>query len=85
MLMALGASRRPFPGSSITAMSLAARLMLYGRLMRLHRPIGTLLLLWPTLWAIWIAAKGQPSWLVVTIFITGTFLIVDGGVLARAI
>ena len=55
-------------------MSLAARLMLYARLMRLHRPIGTLLLLWPTLWAVWIAAHGQPSWQVVTIFITGTFL-----------
>lgn len=48
--------------------------MLYGRLMRLHRPIGTLLLLWPTLWAVWIAAKGQPEWQVVTIFIVGTFL-----------
>lgn len=55
-------------------MPLAARLMLYGRLMRLHRPIGTLLLLWPTLWAVWIAAKGQPEWQVVTIFIVGTFL-----------
>ncbi len=55
-------------------MSLAARLMLYGRLMRLHRPIGTLLLLWPTLWAVWIAAHGQPSWQVVAIFITGTFV-----------
>ncbi|MFM9886986.1 MAG: 4-hydroxybenzoate octaprenyltransferase [Burkholderiales bacterium] len=53
---------------------MAARLMLYGRLMRLHRPIGTLLLLWPTLWAVWIAAKGQPEWQVVTIFIVGTFL-----------
>ncbi len=48
--------------------------MLYGRLMRLHRPIGTLLLLWPTLWAVWIAAHGQPSWQVVAIFITGTFV-----------
>lgn len=55
-------------------MSLAVRLMLYGRLMRLHRPIGTLLLLWPTLWAVWIAAHGQPSWQVVAIFITGTFV-----------
>ncbi len=55
-------------------MSLAARLILYGRLMRLHRPIGTLLLLWPTLWAVWIAAHGQPSWQVVAIFITGTFV-----------
>ncbi len=55
-------------------MSLAARLILYGRLMRLHRPIGTLLLLWPTLWAVWIAAHGQPSWQVVATFITGTFV-----------
>jgi 4-hydroxybenzoate polyprenyltransferase len=48
--------------------------MLYGRLMRLHRPIGTLLLLWPTLWAVWIAAEGKPAWQVVTIFTVGTFL-----------
>jgi hypothetical protein len=33
----------------------------YARLMRLHRPIGIWLLLWPTLWALWIAAAGRPD------------------------
>ena len=47
--------------------------------MRLHRPIGTLLLLWPTLWAVWIAANGQPAWQVVAIFIVGTFLMRSAG------
>jgi 4-hydroxybenzoate polyprenyltransferase len=60
-------------------MSFAARLLLYGRLMRLHRPIGTLLLLWPTLWAVWIAANGEPAWQVVAIFVIGTFLMRSAG------
>ena len=38
------------------------RLTLYERLMRLDKPIGTLLLLWPTFWGLWIAADGRPSW-----------------------
>lgn len=36
------------------------RLALYERLMRLDKPIGILLLAWPTLWALWIAAEGEP-------------------------
>jgi len=40
--------------------ALAARLTLYERLMRLDKPIGTLLLLWPTLWALWLASNGSP-------------------------
>ncbi len=60
-------------------MPLTARLILYGRLMRLHRPIGTLLLLWPTLWAVWIAANGQPAWHVVVIFAIGTFVMRGAG------
>ena len=47
---------------------LVERLTLYERLMRLDKPIGTLLLLWPTLWALWIAAAGEPAWLMVWIF-----------------
>ena len=39
----------------------------YERLMRLDKPIGTLLLLWPTLWALWLSAVGQPQWWVVWI------------------
>lgn len=46
----------------------------YERLMRLNKPIGILLLLWPTLWALLIAGQGRPSWVVALIFITGTVL-----------
>lgn len=52
---------------------------LYERLMRLHRPIGTLLLLWPTLWAVWIASGGRPQWHVVLIFCVGTLLMRSAG------
>jgi len=51
----------------------------YARLMRLHRPIGTLLLLWPTLWALWIAARGVPSLSVLAVFVLGTFLMRSAG------
>jgi len=42
--------------------------------MRAHRPIGTLLLLWPTLWALWLACDGMPPLSVLLIFVAGTFL-----------
>jgi 4-hydroxybenzoate polyprenyltransferase len=42
--------------------------------MRLDKPIGALLLLWPTLWALWLAVRGFPSWEILLIFITGTVL-----------
>lgn len=57
----------------------AARLDAYERLVRLDKPIGTLLLLWPTLTALWIAASGSPSWLVVYIFALGTLLMRSAG------
>ncbi len=60
-------------------MNLAERLHLYVQLTRLHRPIGILLLLWPTLWAVWIAADGHPSWLIVSIFVLGTTLMRSAG------
>lgn len=47
--------------------------------MRLDKPIGTLLLLWPTLWALWIATRGQPHWLLVWIFALGTLLMRSAG------
>lgn len=47
--------------------------------MRLDKPIGTLLLLWPTLWALWFAGAGRPHWLVTWIFILGTFLMRSAG------
>lgn len=60
-------------------MSLVDRLFAYTRLVRLDKPIGTLLLLWPTLWALWLASDGTPDWKIVTIFVAGTFLMRSAG------
>ena len=46
---------------SVSGARAESRLALYWRLVRLHRPIGILLLLWPTLWALWIANDGMPA------------------------
>ncbi len=53
--------------------------MLYAKLVRLDKPIGTLLLLWPTAWALWIAADGQPSLKLIWIFSLGTLLMRSAG------
>jgi len=58
---------------------LARRLDAYERLIRLDQPIGTLLLLWPTLWAVWLAADGRPSAAIVLIFVLGTLLTRSAG------
>jgi 4-hydroxybenzoate polyprenyltransferase len=55
------------------------RLQLYIRLIRLDKPIGILLLLWPTLAALWFASGGQPDWRLVTIFCVGTVLMRSAG------
>jgi len=55
------------------------RLTLYARLVRLHKPIGILLLLWPTLMALWLATDGHPDWHVVAIFTLGTVLMRSAG------
>ena len=47
--------------------------------MRLDKPIGILLLLWPTLWALWIASGGPPDWRIVSIFVLGTVLMRSAG------
>ena len=60
-------------------MKIFERLHLYIQLTRLHRPIGILLLLWPTLWGVWIAGNGHPSWLIVFIFTLGTALMRSAG------
>ena len=60
-------------------MTLSERLSLYYQLTRLNRPIGILLLLWPTLWGVWIAGAGHPDWRVVTIFVLGTVLMRSAG------
>jgi 4-hydroxybenzoate polyprenyltransferase len=56
-----------------------ARIDAYERLVRLDRPIGILLLLWPTLWALWVAADGLPRWQVLAIFVVGTVLMRSAG------
>jgi 4-hydroxybenzoate polyprenyltransferase len=60
-------------------MQLRERLPLYFKLMRVDRPIGTLLLLWPTLWALWLAAGGVPRWDLLIIFSLGVFLMRSAG------
>ena len=55
------------------------RLEQYTLLIRLDRPIGSLLLLWPTLWALWIAAEGWPDPLVLFVFVSGVFLMRSAG------
>ena len=60
-------------------MTVRKHLTLYFQLTRLNRPIGILLLLWPTLWGVWIAGAGHPAWLVVLIFVLGTVLMRSAG------
>jgi len=55
------------------------RLKQYALLIRLDRPIGIYLLLWPTLWALWIAAKGWPDPLVLFVFVSGVILMRSAG------
>jgi len=59
--------------------ALIQRISLYARLVRLDKPIGTLLLIWPTLWALWVAGEGAPPWPVVLIFMLGTLLMRSAG------
>ncbi|MDE2148637.1 MAG: 4-hydroxybenzoate octaprenyltransferase [Gammaproteobacteria bacterium] len=56
-----------------------ARLVDYTHLLRLQRPIGALLLLWPTLWALWLAAAGWPGWRLLAIFTAGVWLTRSAG------
>ncbi len=51
----------------------------YEKLMRLDKPIGILLLLWPTFWGLWLSAHGRPNWVVVWIFTLGTVLMRSAG------
>jgi len=60
-------------------MPLNSRLTLYAYLIRLDKPIGTLLLLWPTLWALCLASGGVPDLKILLIFIVGTFLMRSAG------
>lgn len=60
-------------------MVLIERLTSYAYLIRLDKPIGTLLLLWPTLWALWLASSGAPNLSILIIFVVGTFLMRSAG------
>ena len=55
------------------------RLKHYIALTRLNRPVGILLLLWPTLWALWIAADGRPNGTILVVFVLGTILMRSAG------
>lgn len=65
--------------ASAWSKGLTARVSAYARLIRLDRPIGTLLLLWPTLWALWISSGGRPDEEVFLIFVVGVFLMRSAG------
>jgi 4-hydroxybenzoate polyprenyltransferase len=61
-------------------MNVLQRLDHYEKLLRLDKPIGILLLLWPTLWALWLSAAGHPNWKITWIFVLGTVLMRSAGV-----
>ena len=55
------------------------RLRGYYHLVRLHRPIGIFLLMWPALWALWLAGEGEPPWGIVVVFVLGVVLMRSAG------
>ncbi|MFD1806040.1 4-hydroxybenzoate octaprenyltransferase [Pasteurella oralis] len=55
------------------------KLIAYAQLMRFDKPIGTLLLLWPTLWALFLSVKGMPDLTILTIFVLGVVLMRAAG------
>jgi 4-hydroxybenzoate polyprenyltransferase len=63
----------------MNSQNLNKKLDAYERLMRLDKPIGILLLLWPTLWALWLASRGLPDWITLLIFVTGAVLMRSAG------
>ncbi len=60
-------------------MTLKERLDLYEKLMRLDKPIGILLLLWPTLWGLWLSSFGAPNLVVTVVFVLGAALMRSAG------
>lgn len=66
-------------------MAIARRLTHYGELIRFKKPIGTMLLLWPTLWALWLAAHGMPPMKLLLVFSLGVFLMRSAGCIANDI
>lgn len=66
-------------GTGSTDSRIAEKLREYALLIRFDRPIGTLLLLWPALWALWIASNGRPDPEILMIFLVGVFLMRSAG------
>ncbi|WP_108652479.1 4-hydroxybenzoate octaprenyltransferase [Dongshaea marina] len=60
-------------------LTLRQRCTAYAQLTRLDKPIGSLLLLWPTLWALWIANQGFPSLHLLVVFVIGVFVMRSAG------
>jgi 4-hydroxybenzoate polyprenyltransferase len=58
---------------------LGRQALLYGQLMRLHRPIGLWLLLWPTLWGLWLCSAGRPSPKLFLVFVAGVLVMRSAG------
>ncbi len=69
----------PIPDAPTRWQRVRARVDAYERLLRLDKPIGIALLLWPTLSALWLATGGAPSWLLVVVFVAGTVLMRSAG------
>ena len=68
--------QRCFPTATATV---SARMPAFIQLTRINKPVGTWLLLWPTLGALWLAAEGWPDWHLLFIFVLGTFLMRSAG------
>jgi 4-hydroxybenzoate polyprenyltransferase len=68
-----------FKMANATAVPWRERLGYYWRLMRFDKPIGILLLLWPALWALWIAGQGRPKPLVFTVIVAGVVVMRAAG------
>src|SRR5579864_2756578 len=69
----------PRPAEAPLTYRLGRRLTEYARLMRLDKPVGTWLLLWPALWALWIAGEGRPEPRVLIVFVLGVLVMRAAG------
>ena len=70
-------SSKSVPGMNLSYLQDRARQ--YFILMRFHRPIGSFLVLWPTLWSLWVAAGGRPDLHILFVFVTGVVLMRSAG------
>ncbi|MGO3567658.1 MAG: 4-hydroxybenzoate octaprenyltransferase [Serratia grimesii] len=66
-------------GNTLEGSVIQSKWQAYSHLMRIDKPIGTLLLLWPTLWALWLAGLGVPSLSILLVFVVGVFLMRAAG------